>query len=272
MIISSCLCRAGKNSTFEKHIEYKSERVFKHFEGIVIGKCSNCGILKTITPKSGIKFNPKQSRGEFYDVNKEKFVELFKPIVQLVKQYVDSGSVLDVGCSSGILLSLLQDEGFNVTGIEPNKAAFEKARKRLGYKAFRGTLKDFIKRKRVKFDCIIYNHVLEHIADPIGEIKLAKKILKKTGVLIIGTPNTNNIIFYLRQKYWEPFMPNEHIWHFHSKYLINLFKKLNFEVADKLFFDDMRKDYPLIKRIYFSTLSTLNKIFNTGEATLLVFK
>ena len=69
MIKSTCLCKGKKKSFFEKYIEFKNEAVFRHFEGIVIGKCTDCGLLKTFPPKSGVKFNPKQIRGEFYDFN-----------------------------------------------------------------------------------------------------------------------------------------------------------------------------------------------------------
>ena len=41
---------------------------------------------------------------------------------------------------------------------------------------------------------------------------------------------------------------------------------------EKYFSDDERQDYPLLKRFYFKILSFVNKILNTGEAVLLVFK
>ncbi|OGK40723.1 hypothetical protein A3A74_03850 [Candidatus Roizmanbacteria bacterium RIFCSPLOWO2_01_FULL_35_13] len=271
-MISSCICDNGKKSYFRKFISYKNETVFKEFEGIVIGKCENCGILKTFPPESGVKFNPKQSRAEFYDNSQEKFIGLFKPIVNLIKKHKKSGTILDVGCSSGILLTLLKKEEFNIKGIEPNKKAFSIAKNKLGKDIFSGTLQDFLGRNKKKFDCIIYNHVLEHIEDPVEEINLAKKILKRGGILILGVPNTSNIIFYLRQKYWEPLMPNEHIWHFNTKYLISLFKRLDLKVIEKYFSDDGRQDYPLMKKSYFRTLSFVNKFFGTGEAVLLVFK
>ena len=271
-MISFCLCRNGKKSSFEKFISYEKGSNFEQFNGTVIGKCTNCELLKTFSSGSVNKFNPRQSRGEFYDNSEEKFIELFKPIVNLIKKHKKRGIIIDVGCSSGILLLLLKEEGFNVMGIEPNKNAFEKARKKLGKKVYHGTLQRFIKNKRTKFDCIIYNHVIEHIENPIAEISLAKKILKKDGLLIVGVPNTDNVIFFLRQKYWESLMPNEHIWHFSEKYLENLFNELSFKIVEKIFTDDKRQDYPLFKRIYFKILSIFNRILNTGEAVLFIIK
>ena len=145
MISSACLCQSIKKSRFKEYIKYKNEGVFRLFEGVVIGKCVNCGLLKTFPPKTNNLFNPKQSRGDFYESSEDKFSQLFKPIVNLIKKYKNNGSVLDVGCSSGILLTLLKKESFNIAGIEPNEDAYKKARDKLGGDVFQGTLQDFIK-------------------------------------------------------------------------------------------------------------------------------
>ncbi|MDO8498139.1 MAG: class I SAM-dependent methyltransferase [bacterium] len=269
MLTSSCICRKNESS-FEEYIVYKNETVFKRFEGASIGKCTNCGLLKTFPSQKNV-FDPKQSKGELYDEQENRFTELFRPIVEAIKKYTPGGSVLDVGCSTGILLALLKKEGFKVTGIEPNKEAYKRARSRLGKDMFEGTLADFQKTHRSKFDCIIYNHVLEHIEDPIKEIKSAKNALKKGGVLVIGVPNRDNIIFFLRKKYWEALLPDQHIWHFSSRDVVKIIEKLGLKVIHEYFSDDERRDYPLKKRIYFRLLSFINKIFRTGEAVLLIF-
>ena len=105
------------------------------------------------------------------------------------------------------------------------------------------------------FDCIIYNHVLEHIEDINGEFVLIKKALKKNGTLIIGVPNTDNMIFKIRRKYWESLLPNEHIWHFNAKYLAQYLQKQKFEIIKIRFEDDARKSYPFHKQTYFRLLS-----------------
>lgn len=267
---SKCLCRQKAETSFEEYIVYKNETVFKTFEGAIIGRCTNCGLLKTFPSRKNI-FDPKQSKGELYDMREDAFAELFRPIVKAIKKYTPGGSVLDVGCSTGILLSLFKKEGWSVTGVEPNKKAYQRARSRLGKDVFEGTLKDFQKTHRSKFDCIIYNHVLEHIEDPIEEIKLAQSLLRKDGILVIGVPNTDNVIFFLRKKYWESLLPDQHIWHFNSRYLIKMMEKMDLKVIHKYSSDDERRDYPVVKRIYFKTLSFINKIFGTGEAMLLIF-
>jgi len=219
-----------------------------------------------------MSFNPKQSRKDMYESRKSFFVDLFTPIVDKIKQYKPSGKILDVGCSSGILLELLKKETYDVFGIEPNKKAFLIAKKRFGQNIFYGILKSFIKKSKKKFDVIIYNHVLEHIEDINTELSLIKKSLKKNGIFVLGLPNTSNCIFYLRKKYWEPLMPLEHIWHFSKKIISDFLKKNRFKILDITFSNDDRKDYPFMKRLYFKILSSLNDILHTGEAMLIVAK
>jgi 2-polyprenyl-3-methyl-5-hydroxy-6-metoxy-1,4-benzoquinol methylase len=269
MVTSNCLCqRIAVN--FKQTIIYKNETVFKAYEGTVIGQCTNCGLLKTFPTKNNKSFNPQVSRTGFYKSEEKQLTKLFYPVVNKINKFKNKGAVLDVGCSSGLLLSLLQKKGYSVSGIEPNKKAQQQAKKRIGNNIFLGTLSQFSKGNRTKFDYIIYNHVLEHIEAVNEEFSLIKKHLKKGGILVIGVPNTNNIIFKIRQKYWESLMPNEHIWHFSDKYLINYLKNNNFRVQDVSYYNDRRQDYPFLKRIYFMFLGLINKLMGTGEAVLIV--
>ena len=267
MIKELCIC--GKISVFRPFISYKRETVFGNFNGIIIAKCVNCGILKTV--KFPAKFNPKKSRIGMYEKQKLLFKNLFKPVVKSVGKYFKKGGVLDVGCSSGLLLGLLRKKGYEIRGIEPDKTAYQSAKKTFGKRIFHGTLAEYLKtRAKRKFDIIIYNHVLEHISDINTEIQLVRKILKHKGLLVIGVPNTDNIIFKLRKKYWEPLMPLEHIWHFSSHYLTGFLKRQGFTIKKVYYDNDKRSDYPLVKRVYFILLSFINTMLQTGESALII--
>jgi 2-polyprenyl-3-methyl-5-hydroxy-6-metoxy-1,4-benzoquinol methylase len=146
------------------------------------------------------------------------------------------------------------------------------AHAKLKNKIFNGTLSNFINHNKKTFNVVIYNHVLEHIPNPAEEIKHIKKLLTKNGVLVIGVPNTDNIFFYLRKKYWESLLPDQHIWHFSTDYLKRFLKENGFEVVETSYSNYEREDYPLLKRIYFTILVLLNKMLGTGEAVLLVSK
>ncbi|MDO8609761.1 MAG: class I SAM-dependent methyltransferase [bacterium] len=272
MTKSDCLC-SNKTTYFTPIIIYKNETTFKEYNGIVIGKCQSCGLLKTI--KQTKSFNPKQSRFEMYEQKKDLFISLFNPIIDKIIKFKKKGKILDVGCSSGILLELLKKKNFDIYGVEPNKNAFKISYKKFKNKIYNGTLIDLSNKKGKsykQFDVIIYNHVLEHIADVHNELQCINLYLKENGIIIIGVPNTQNIIFFLRQKYWELLMPKEHVWHFSQKNLKSIIKKNNYNILDISFSNDNRQDYSLLKRVYFLFLSLINTLFNTGESMLLVCK
>ncbi len=269
MIYSNCLC--SKTASFIPYISYKNETVFREYEGIVIGKCVACGLLKTFPPHSSNIFNPIITKFKDYEEKREEFEVLFRPIVNAVEEYIPKcGTVLDVGCSSGILLNMLSKEGYSVVGVEPNYDAFKAAHNKLGKKIIHGTIKTLP--SKLKFDCIIYNHVLEHVEDIPQEMNSILKRLNANGVLIVGVPNTDNIVFKMRNKYWEYLLPNEHVWHFSARYLMRFIEKKGFNNLEIQFFNDKRNNYPIIKRLYFSLLSLLNTFLNTGEAVLIVVR
>lgn len=273
MINSYCLCK-NKIKNFVPFISYKNEIVFKDFNGIIIARCQNCGLLKTIVSKNN--FDAKQSRGAMYEEKKGLFISLFNPIVKEILKYKKSGKLLDVGCSSGLMLELLQQKGFKVYGIEPNKNAYKIANRKFPKHIFCTTLTGcycvILHSSKLKFDVIIFNHVLEHIEKVHEQLEIAKKLLQPDGLLVIGVPNTRNIIFYLRKKYWEYLMPKEHVWHFSDQYIIRLLNQHGFSVVSKQYSDDKRQDYPVIKRAYFSFLSLINKFMGTGESVTLYCK
>lgn len=267
-MISSYCCICNQLSKFKIYIEYKNEVIFKDYERIKIYKCYKCGLLKTFSNS----ISPKQSRIDLYESESAKFKKLLGFLVKKIQEYKKTGNVLDIGCSSGILLGLLKNAGYKTYGIEPNKQAYLKAKERFGSAIFQGTLDKFMLLNTKKFDVIIYNHVLEHIFNPRQELEIVRNILKNDGIIIIGLPNTSNLIFYLRGKYWESLMPNEHVWHFSKKQIKRLLINLRFEITNTYYSNHDRSDYALPKKIYFTILSILNRLFNTGEATLLIIK
>lgn len=108
--------------------------------------------------------------------------------VRYVWEYINSlkpGVILDVGCGLGSLLSAVSNE-WDKYGIELSGKAVEHANKHCN--THLGTLNDCPYKKN-QFDCITMYHVIEHVKDPISNIKKIKSLLKNKGTFIIGTPD-----------------------------------------------------------------------------------
>lgn len=93
------------------------------------------------------------------------------------------GKILDIGCGLGWILSSLGN-GWDKHGLEVSKFASSHAAKFANI--HNGTLDDF---NGSEFDVIIMNHVIEHLANPVGALQKIRGMLKPTGIFIIGTPD-----------------------------------------------------------------------------------
>ena len=112
-------------------------------------------------------------------------------------------SVLDVGCGSGKILSLLKSAGHTVIGIEPDPRAREIAISR-GLEVFDGTAENLPPElESEQFDAVIMTHVLEHFADPLKAMNNAAALLKSGGKLTVETPNHAAIGFNKAGSVWR---------------------------------------------------------------------
>ncbi len=128
--------------------------------------------------------------------------------------------VLDIGCSTGALLSTIQDKiGCDVIGIEPGDTyrAFAKEQGISVYPA----LEELGKSQAEPFDLIIMAHVLEHIADPVIYLSgLKNRFLRPDGLLLIEVPNL----------YAHDCFELAHLVSFSRKTLGNILKKAGYRV------------------------------------------
>ena len=72
-----------------------------------------------------------------------------------------------------------------------------------------------------KADLIIYNHVLEHVLNPVEELKLARTALSDEGLLYIAVPGIKWLYFSYDMNFLK-FIQNAHVWHFSLTTLKNL--------------------------------------------------
>ncbi|MBV9325625.1 MAG: glycosyltransferase [Chloroflexi bacterium] len=95
--------------------------------------------------------------------------------------------VLELGCGHGGFLALLQRLGFEVTGLELSPWVVDYARRSFDIPMLLGPLED----QRIddsSLDAIVLMDVLEHLPDPVGTMRVALRLLKPDGLLLIQTP------------------------------------------------------------------------------------
>ena len=135
-------------------------------------------------------------------------------------------SILDVGAGTGDFLTVCYADGWNVSGVEPNKGARIISEKKLGFSIF-SELTDVDKEQ---FDVITMWHVLEHVPDLNHTISELKKCLKANGRLVIAVPNHKSYDAEYYGSYWAAYDVPRHFWHFSQQAIHSLCKNHGLEV------------------------------------------
>jgi SAM-dependent methyltransferase len=103
----------------------------------------------------------------------------------------------------------MRDLGWDVCGVEPDpQAAAEAAAAGLDVRV---VVLDTVSLPEAHFDAITLHHVIEHLHDPVGTLRLCRKLLKPGGVISIATPNFNAEGHRLFGKDWFPLEPPRHL-------------------------------------------------------------
>jgi O-antigen chain-terminating methyltransferase len=138
------------------------------------------------------------------------YLPFIKPFIGL---YEDAKAV-DLGCGRGEWLELLKEEGFDARGVDLDEGMLV-ACKELGLNAQVGDAVGFLKELPEASQVIVSGfHLVEHIpfADVQALVQEALRVLKPGGLLILETPNPENIVvgssnFYLDPTHQRPIPP-----------------------------------------------------------------
>ena len=191
---------------------------------IDIFKCSTTGALvlnkikQTNYNDNGTKYwnteNINEARKKTYDDDLRRYKSL---------NDIEFNSLLDFGCGNGGLLKMIKNK--DIVGIELNKEII----KYLNDDQIE-TYDDIDKIPQKMFDCIMLNHVLEHLYDPIEILKKIKKKMETKTLLIIEVPHAND--FLIKHCNCEEFKKftfwSEHLILHTEKSLINLLNIIGF--------------------------------------------
>jgi len=141
------------------------------------------------------------STGHNIKFNKKEYELYYRYFKKNYNQYLPKKKdslILDLGCGIGHFLYYLKKQRYsNYIGVDFGKEAIEFCKKNFGTdKIINSGAAEFLKKSKQKFDAIIFNDIIEHIPkkDLIPLLKLIKKNLNKSGVLLIKTPNLSNPI------------------------------------------------------------------------------
>ena len=148
------------------------------------------------------------------DLIKERLT-IYLPFLEVFKNIEQNVNVVDVGCGRGEWLQLLQENGIDAFGVDTDEGMLENAKK-FGLNV---KLIDAIEYLKSLDDESLYAisgfHIAEHLNFELLKelVKESFRVLKPAGLLILETPNPENIKiatcdFYLDPTHIKPIPPN----------------------------------------------------------------
>jgi SAM-dependent methyltransferase len=127
------------------------------------------------------KYHQLEADGWWFVARRERIAGIFKDIPR-------SASILDIGCSSGMLLGMLRDMGFtSMSGIDVSETGVELARRRGFSKCYvmDGTEPTFLPES---FDAIISSDSIEHMEHDLTALRHWYRLLRPGGMLVVFAP------------------------------------------------------------------------------------
>lgn len=218
MLIEKCVCGKPVDESFN---EVK-------MNDLVCASCPSCGTLHQrvdLTEQQYYDFytnyhiDYQKTLGQTnYADRYEHDCDVAKMRLEKYKEYLKGSRLLDIGSSNGAFVDEARKVGLDAWGVEPN-ADISRIET-----TYQGTLieQNFLDRE---FDNATMHDVLEHVIEPIKDLKECHRILSDNGLLILDMPN-----------FWVPegihhWRPTEHLWLFSEENLCELLESNGWRIA-----------------------------------------
>ncbi len=209
-------------------------------EGFRVVQCTQChlGYVENPPPLGvllsdcyGRQYFEGGCEGPFQSYLREKDlrIESGRGRVKEIREYVDGGRLLDVGCATGFFLEAAKPY-FEVSGVEPSTFASRHAREELGLPVVTGDLFE-ARFPDASFDVITMWDVLEHVSDPMAYLREARRILKPRGHLALSTGDAGSFNAKFSRERWGLVSPPWHLYYIPRRLLVRMLGKTGYHVV-----------------------------------------
>jgi len=195
-----------------------------------IVKCQNCGLIYTNPRFTGDEILDSYAAVEdplYLEERDGRVLTFERHLRPLEKIKAPPGKLVDVGAYTGVFVEIAAQHGWDAYGVEPSQWAVAQARER-GLHMIEGTLAS-PELTDASFDVVTMWDVIEHVADPLGELVQADRLLKPGGLLVVHTMDIDSGFARLMGGRW-PWLMEMHIYYFSRRTLKHLLEKAGFTV------------------------------------------
>jgi 2-polyprenyl-3-methyl-5-hydroxy-6-metoxy-1,4-benzoquinol methylase len=285
-------CPVCSNTAFTEVLICKDYTVSQ--QSFTIAACKNCGLRFTQDipgPDEVGAYYQAENYISHTDTSKGLVSKLYKLArrftlrqkLKLVQEVcaATKGNLLDVGSGTGAFLHTMQQAGWDIAGLEPDKGARKLASELYGIAVQEPDALYTL--PSGQFHAITLWHVLEHIHDLHAYLQQFRQLLKPGGKLLIAVPNYTSADAAHYQQYWAAYDVPRHLYHFSPAALRHLASLHDFEVVatramwlDAVYIAMLSEKYREGRLQFFAAMwqglsCTLKTIGNREKASSLIY-
>jgi ubiquinone/menaquinone biosynthesis C-methylase UbiE len=182
---------------------------------------------------------------------------------QLIQSFFSDsqGRLLDYGCGTGSFLVEMKRAGWQISGIENDSGAMQKAS--IQTDQLIHSPDHLVQFDSTSFEVLTLWHVLEHVHDLNETIHQFNRILIDNGILIIAVPNHTSYDANVYRKFWAAYDVPRHLYHFSPVTITRLLSNHGFKLISQrpMWFDSFYVSL-LSEKYKGNTFGYLRAIFN----------
>jgi 2-polyprenyl-3-methyl-5-hydroxy-6-metoxy-1,4-benzoquinol methylase len=217
------------------------------------GQCKNCGTLVSLVSLSNQELVVHDDEIDFYGKNywlSHQSEELGFPDIYsrarsdlternlhwlktLLKYRLPPADVLELGCSHGSFVALMQQCGYQATGVEMSPWVVSLGRETFEVPIHVGPVEN-LDLPKGSLDVVVLMDVLEHLPNPKSTIIHCIELLKPDGFLLIQTPEFKEDMRYdslleTKGSFLQQLKADEHLYLFSQRSVTALLKQVGVE-------------------------------------------
>ena len=213
-------------------------------ERFALARCDSCSLHFT-DPKPSEEFLAGYYSGDYHrDLRREggterAFGAKYQRYADWVARHMPDGRFLDIGCSTGLLVRMMADRGFQAEGVELNLESAAWGRAHYGVTIHNRPVEE-CGLAPASFDVIALTDVLEHTPHPRDFLRAVGSLLVPGGLALVTFPDISSLESrYLqllarltrRPWVWATCYIPAHIWEFTRTTAIACFEGADFTLV-----------------------------------------
>ena len=216
-------------------------------DGWTLSRCSRCSVLFVREVLTEDYLAKGYVEDPTYDDTNQKCLDYYyNKIKSYIEKRIPKGKILDVGCSNGYFLNLM--EWWERQGIEISEIFSKEARLNPQNSIYTGSLATYPMREGY-FDVISLQDVFDHFINPYESLKKCSDMLKPNGLIIIKVHNISCLYAKLTGAKFYAILPPYHTLYYNKKSLGYILNRVNLKVIDVKFIGHMLQARTVLYRL-----------------------